>query len=328
MAEDYVGFGETPIEARPYGAIEGIDTARKTWFANQAKMQSLADMFLAQQMKQAELQRYQGETPSKLDEAAFKGAQARGRMGSLPELLAGEVGEAKTKAAQGRVAGATADSDIAVRKSDAQIKISSNELTSLSNMVSSYHAQMTGNPMMAPYLYSQMREAIPENLRSQFPETFTPKVMDGLGKMKQALSQTIPHLQAMELQRMKEEGDTKRTNISAAATKEAAATRATMRVKTLAAQFNEALAKGNDSGIISSGSQLMMDPEIEEGDKTRIKAAVDQATRRLAVKLGPKAVPGIGNIPGSDVAAERIIQQLQGPGAGGTNTGIPGVTRK
>ena len=314
---DYTSFAETPIATRPYGALEAIDSADKTFFANQAKMQSLADMFLAQQMKQAELQRYQGMTPGELDKSAYEGAMARGKTGIIPQTLEGMVGEAQTKAAGGRVATATADTDIALSRSNAKSKISANELTNLSNMVSSYHAQMSSNPMMAPYLYSQMRDAIPENLRAQFPETFTPKVLEGLGKMKQSLSQTIPHLQAMELQNLKEKGDTERTNITAAATRDAAATRASMRVKTLAAQFNEALAKGNDSGIISSGSQLMLDPEIEEGDKARIKAAVDQATRRLGVKLGPKAVPGIGNIPGSDVAAERIIEQLQGPKPGG-----------
>ena len=328
MAEDYVGFGETPIEARPYGAIEGIDTARKTWFANQAKMQSLADMFLAQQMKEAELQRYQGETPSKLDEAAFKGAQARGRMGSLPELLAGEVGEAQTKAAQGRVAGATADSDIEVRKSDAQTKISSNELTSLSNMVSSFHAQMTSNPMMAPYLYSQMREAIPENLRSQFPETFTPKVMDGLGKMKQALSQTIPHLQAMELQRMKEEGDTKRAGIAAKATTDAAATRAAATVKSLATLFNDAVAKGDNERVLNTGSMILAQPELADADRKQVEAAMAQARRNIAVKQAPKYQPPIGNLPGSGQQVPNIIEQLRpGSGAPGTNTGIPGVTR-
>ena len=325
---DYVPFSETQIETRPFGPVEGVESADRTFFANQAKMQSLADMFLANQMRQAELQRYQGMTPGELDKSSYEGALARGKTGILPQTLEGMVGEAQQKSAAGRVATATADSDIAVRKSDAQTKITSNELTSLANTVSSYHARMTSDPMAALYLYSQMRESLPEHLRGQFPETFTPKVLDGLGKMKQSLSQTIPHLQAMELQKLKEEGDTKRAGIAAEATKSAAATRAAATVKSLATLFNDAVSKGDNERVLNTGSMILAQPELADADRKQVEAAMAQARRNIAVKQAPKYQPPIGNLPGSGQQVPNIIEQLR-PGSGnpGTNTGIPGVTR-
>ena len=326
---DYTSFAETPIATRPYGALEAIDSADKTFFANQAKMQSLADMFLANQMKQAELQRYQGMTPGELDKSSYEGALARGKTGIIPQTLEGMVGEAQTKAAGGRVASATVDSDIAVKKSDAKVKITANELSNLATTVSSYHAQMSSNPMMAPYLYSQMRESIPENLRAQFPETFTPKVLDGLGKMKQSLSQTIPHLQAMELQKLKEEGDTKRTGMTNQTSKDVAQLRIDAKTKTTVDAWNKALGSGNEMAIMSTGDIILNDPEVDDSFKRQIKPTVEKARLIVATKRGERAVPDIGNMPGSNTATNRILDQLGG-GSGGarTNTGIPGVTRK
>ena len=324
---DYTSFTETPIATRPYGALEAIDSADKTFFANQAKMQSLADIFLANEMRQAELQRYQGMTPGELSKSQYEGALARGKQGILPQTLEGMIGEAQTKAAGGKVAMGTADTDIAATNSTNKAKISANELTGLSNTVSSYHAQMSSNPMMAPYLYSQMREAIPENLRAQFPETFTPKVLEGLGKMKVSLSQTIPHLQAMELQKLKEEGDTKRAGIAAQSAKDVAQMRIDAKTKTTVDAWNKALGSGNEMAIMSTGDIILNDPEVDDSFKRQIKPTVEKARLIVAQKRGEKAIPGIGNIPGSDAAAQRILDQLGGPKAGGTNTGIPGVRR-
>lgn len=328
MADSYASFAEFPTESMPITASSGIDMADRRFFANQAKMQALADMFLANQKQQAELQRYQGMTPGELSKSAYEGAQAQGRMGILPQLLAGEAGVAQGNAAKGRVDAETADSNIALSRSNAKTKMSANEVEGLANIVSSFHSQMTAMPMAAPELYRQMLDMLPKNARSQFPTEFTPKVMDGLGKMKQALAQTIPHLQKMEEVRVKEEGDTKRANISAKATVDAAATRATMRIKTIAQQYNEALAKGNLNGIISAGTALLNDPDVDDADKARIKKDVASAQQRWALLQGPKATPPIGSIPGSDAAAQRILEQLQGGQGAQTNTGIPGVTRK
>ena len=325
---DYVPFSETSIATRPFGPVEGVNSADRTFFANQAKMQSLADMFLANEMKQAELQRYQGMTPGELSKSQYEGALARGKTGILPSTLEGLVGEAQTKAAGGKLAVGTLDTDIAATNSTNKSKISSNELTNLNNTVSSYHAQMSSNPMMAPYLYTQMRAALPESMRDQFPETFTPKVLDGLGKMKTALAQTIPHLQAMELQNLKEKGDTERTVITAEATKAAAVTRANGTAKTLASAWNKAIASGNPQAVITAGTALLTSGELDEEEKKSIEATMKKAATMWAAKEAPRQVPQLGSIPGSDAAAARLLQQLGGPGAGGTNTGIPGVTRK
>lgn len=317
---NYESFAETPIATRPYGPVEGVDTADQSFFARQAKLQSLQDMYTAQQQRQAELQRYQGETPNKLAVSDLEGATARA--GNTPSniqgLISGQQGAAQSQAAKGSLDTALSPGNIEVGKAEQKNKLSAAKLSDIQNTVSLYKAQMGSNLLQAPELYKQMLGHLPEEVRSQFPESFSPKALSGLDMMMKSLAQTIPHIQEMEKARALHENQIEVAKIQAKAAVDAASIRSSARVKGMATLYNEALAKGNDEGIIAAGRQLITDPDVDDASKERIKKDIEDATKRFAVKLAPKYQPDLGGgaIPGTAQGIPDIMNQLNGGGMG------------
>ena len=296
MPNAYSSFAESPIASRPYDGVSALDVADQRFMARQAQIQSLEDMFTTHQKQQAELERYRGETPNKLALSNLEGAQARlkNNPATLDSLLTGDLGEAQSKTVKGKKEAALVDSQIEEGKSTSRKKITSNELESIGNTVTMYQAQMKSNLLDAPALYKDMLSHLPENVRSQFPSTFSPAALAGMGKLQKELTQTIPQLQAMEKEQLKRKTQLEQSNIAAAAQRYSADQRAKAKNNDAESTLKDLLKK--DPRIALTGLRyLAADTELLPSLRIKVEAAIKQAELSAANMTRDKdsAIPGL-----------------------------------
>lgn len=217
---NYVPFTQPQFPTRPMGAMTGIAQADADFMNRQGQLQSLESMFLGNQKSGAELERYQGETPSKLAEAEYNRQRATQRIPHLPEILMGEVGDARTKLAAGNIARDTQAGKIDVTNSDNATKMGANRLAQHSqflNFVDQNSAMLDAaeaqGPMAAQMAWDKVRSSMPPAIASQLPTQYNPQTKQIFPMIRKQLMNSVPHLQALELEVQKGENAVRTANV-------------------------------------------------------------------------------------------------------------------
>lgn len=314
---NYVSFGDGPqAQGRPWDAMAGVDASKQGMAAQVAKMRTLEMMATEHAQRQAELQRYQGETPNKLAESDLAGMVARDSM-AIPgygrSIGQGRMGEADQNWAKGQVALGTMNSDIGR-------KVAENEVTTAEQaerLFSTFEPAMkaAGSPLEAQASYNEMLQRIPERARAMFPKTYGPQVHQLLAQMRQAIIQNPAHNRTMEAERLKSstaitvgKGNNDATRYAA----DQRALRAGGAIKTLMQQHQAAK---TPEAAIYTGEMLLANPDLNEIDRKQVEASVAAAKRIVAEKMARGSFDMSQPSAGPGALAAGVNERLSGPGA-------------
>jgi hypothetical protein len=189
-----VPFNTAPVEGRPWDIGAGVENAQNWIMQQQQKKHALEQMYIQNQQKDAELQRYQQQTPYQLSQDRLKGAQADAQLPFAGDYALGQQGRDRVDQVRGRSALSTEQS--------------TNDATNMGNTIKALegaarHLEMTmaSSPMFGESEYQRFRETLPVQVRQSFPKNYTPetpKMIQELGRM---LTNNPEHRRNMEVHR-------------------------------------------------------------------------------------------------------------------------------
>ena len=173
----YAPFTSSGIGNRPFGPGNAIDVSLRDEMAQKAQNQTLQDMALAYQQKQAELDRYSQMTPYELQIKGYEGALAQAKRTDpnfIKSELAGGIGRNNTLEAQGQFDKDTLPSRTA-------LGIENNNYQALGTAVQRLQVMNAGLPPLAREAnYQQFLSTLPVQVRQQMPRNYIPMAMDAM----------------------------------------------------------------------------------------------------------------------------------------------------
>lgn len=214
MMNNYAPFSGAPFPTRPVGFNTGMDQVRADQMLRQAQLQGLESMLLGNQQAGANLERYQGETPSILAEAEYKRQMAQAKGQHIPEFLQGELGDARVKRAKGDLAMGTLESDITTGQAKNEAITAEQKMKTYQTMMQFIDQQEPilqaaegQGPLAAQAAWSQVLQQVPPEVRGQLPQQYSPQVSRQIiPAIRNKLVQSITHEQALALEDKKTSG--------------------------------------------------------------------------------------------------------------------------
>lgn len=173
----YAPFTSSSIGARPFGPGNAIDVSQRDEMANKAQTQTLQDMALAYQQKQAELDRYRQLTEPEVQIKGYEGALANMKRNS-PEFmkseLAGGIGRNQSAQAEGQFQMDTVGSRTALGNEQ-------NNYQALGTAIQRLAVQNTALPPLAREAnYQQFLSTLPVQTRRMMPSNYIPGAMEAM----------------------------------------------------------------------------------------------------------------------------------------------------
>lgn len=152
------------------------------------------------------------ERPAKISGFDLQSAMSRAK--NTPEniqtMVGGELGEARTKAAQGYIAERT-------RESDADVKNYENLGKQMDYAADQMERMGALNPAMGQSEWRNFRSTLPKQVQAQLPENYSPEVPQLLRNYSKAVVNSVAHQRASALQSQKDTEAYRRTDRTAQA---------------------------------------------------------------------------------------------------------------
>lgn len=172
MAGEYAPFNQVGIAQRPWGPAAGVDASQMEQQADQAQRLTLERMLTENQQGEANLRRYQAQSPNEIAVSNLKGQVAR-ESGAIPgygtQMGLGDMGDAQTKAASGAYNRDT----LASRTQEGNAE----NLGKAFNLASQHLEQIAAaSPMSGQADYSKFLEMVPEQYKQLLPQQYGPEV--------------------------------------------------------------------------------------------------------------------------------------------------------
>ena|SRR3990167_6923886 len=335
MANDYTSFTGSELPPMPSGGLAGLLSYERDIKSRKAKELSLMQMMLSNQMRQAELQRYQGQTPGMVAGSELEEILARNAMntpGFGPQMARGRMGTAMSQEAQGRTAASNVDTVPGTIPPLGQ----------------------TQSPMETQMVYQNFVKKLPKDLQDVLPPTYTPNVRNILEK---ELAERQQHAR-----KLKETEATGKWHIEQEKIRERARLQAEkMKKQQKEVSLQQALRSAKTpSQQLSIALQIENDPEANDTLKVQARQVALAAKLQILTNAGVRMPPQLPGLPPPSVMetinelrqmqlrmpqqqqqgqglqqqqmqpqGQQLIPQPQGQQQQpGTNTGIPGVMRR
>ena len=252
-----------------------------------------------------------------MSEPGFAQGMARGRMG---------------EAEQQSVAGQFGRQTLPGRVEQTNIGNAQKSLEGMVMMLDQSIPMLEASPNLinTQMVYKDMLSKLPPTASRMFPQTYTPEVLPHLTNLSKELRQRLidspEHVRGVRDIQLKGEYDLERQRLANQGGMDVAGVRSQAQVakQSLFGRFQEAMQKGNLQGIISTGSMLMSDEELDPTVRARIEAEVQKAQLMWAVVQSGKMPPTIDQNKLRQMSPQELLQILKGGGGGG-GPGAPGT---
>lgn len=299
---DYTPFTSAGFPQRPQGIQTGMDIGLQDYLMRQAQVRGLAEQDEILRKRQMENSRYEQMTPLEVQIKNLEAEVARRKQTDpnyITEMLKGDMGKSQQETAKGKVATATADTEIEdknAKNRSEQLQATLQFIDQHSNLIKAAEASdPTG--AAAQQAWGRMRELMPANFREQFPEMYSPQAASGMEKLRTALADSVGQRQTMAKQELENKGRMDVAREHTRATIGAAQVRANRQAQTLIQQFTDAVAKKNMNNVIAFGQMLLTMPDLNERDRAMVDAAMKQANINLMRQEAAKQTPPLSGLP-------------------------------
>lgn len=178
------------------GPVAGVMQGMQANMAREAHPYTLEQLYLQNQQKQAELERYQGQTPGELAVSRLKGAQSNAQIPYAEDYALGQRGDAQVRQVQGRQALDTEASGTGAANM-------ANTVKAIEGAARYLEMQRAASPMWGEAEYRRFRSSLPQQIQNAFPQAWTPDVPEKMSELSKMLTQSPQHRAAMELEQEK-----------------------------------------------------------------------------------------------------------------------------
>jgi hypothetical protein len=170
-----------------------LENSQNFLMRQDAQRSYLEQQAIMNQQKNAELQRYQAQTPYQLMQDSLKGnqAQAQNTPGYLQQYAEGEAGKAMSFNAKGR-------GDMATWESGAAKTNMENVAASLEAAGRQLEMAAANSPLMAQPQWQELRSKLPKQLQGQFPEQYSPDVPKMISQLSKTIMDNPAHRRDMQ----------------------------------------------------------------------------------------------------------------------------------
>ena len=291
---NYLGNPQPDNGWKPQGFLGGMLYRKdRQRYDDNASLQD-AMLAMSTQEQAGKLQDYFADQPVRDSERALKVATNQSDLGILPDIAAGKVGEAKSKAAKGSFDSQTLPDQLTryrtetgVQTAEAPNKIYGSMLSYLDQAATGFGSDLQGQTN-----YRNFVQSLPPQFQNSFPSAYGPEAEQRIKQVRDLINRK--HTQAVELERMKEDAAMARTRVQAGATLGAANIRAGARNQTMAGQL--AAAKTPEHKILVA-RQILADPDATPALQKQAEVVGEAAAKILQYKGDWRYQPAIGGLP-------------------------------
>ena len=188
MAQPFPMPNLAPMQGPVAGIMQGMQFNQ----AQDSQRMLLEQMAIEAAQKQAELQRYQGQTPGELSTSRLKGAQAEAQMPYIQDFARGQQGDDLLRAARGQEANAT-------WRTGADSKNEKNLLEGFGAALQRLRVTAAQSPMYAHGEYLDLINQLPKEYRGMFPNAYSPDMVEAQFSK---LADTVAQRNTMEQARL------------------------------------------------------------------------------------------------------------------------------
>jgi hypothetical protein len=219
--------------------------------------------------------------------------------GYVPAMVGGQMGEANTKEAQGRLAMGTLETAIPAGNAANRAKTLEDEARHLEILAS--------DPLQVAMEYENFRKKAPA--WAGLPEKYSDEVPKRLRKIQEMITQSPAHRRDIDKETVKGNLDIKKQEVANRGQLDAAKQRAMARVRGVFEEFTRA--KNAEKLVL--GKMILAEPDLDEGFRRKIEAAMQMAQRAEAERLGRNGVD-INNLKDPSAIPNQIHERLGGDG--------------
>lgn len=303
MADTYSSFSPVNIESRPYDAVAGIDSSDRTFMSREAQMRGLLEMYTKNQQDQANLQRYQGETPGILAKSGLEEMMARAKMTDpnyVRSVLSGEIGKSQVEQAAGARAQGTLRTDIAAgnSKNDTQMGADRNARTQQFLQYMDQHKpllDMSQSPMEQQMIYGRMRQGLPPEMQQMLPPNYNQSVGEGLERLRKSLQDSVEHRQKLEQLAVQgdihNEGTERVAEIGASSALAVAQERTKAKNKSASDALRDAKTPEQAAAV---ATYILADADVDPTLKAKAQDVKAKAEAIIRAKIDARAPPRVG----------------------------------
>lgn len=349
---NYTSFAPSQVATRPFDPSSAMDVGLQDIMAREAQKLDLQSMMTGNQQKEAELARYQAQSPNEIALSNLRGGVARAT--DPTRIAQGDMAEADKKRLEADKVRRMLDSDVqaGLAKNAAEAaanrhKKYSEELGLLNQVMQVMGASGAPGSPQSQGIWQSLRSQLPPEIGQGLPEAWSP---DTAKAIQRVLVESPAHLQELAKVQAENKGRTDVAKIHAGASVRSAeiSANAPSKNKESEQQHFVKLMQAVTSGKATPEEemeasmylqkQIGMMPQVQQeakmvematfmqgGDPMKARQNLNELQATIWDRYAPPALKGKNPFRSGPAAPQPGPAPLPGSG---TNVGIPGVVRK